>query len=199
MDASPNMVPTVCFTSTKAFIGNKGFDGSKFLKGDCVIAKLGDDDVIFTILRFLSVRCSVGSCNSMLFVVGNKYEYDYDENGASKDFWSGFLMVKNHVLPDEIVIPLENIERDVILYKIDDTCLCVADYKREAKKLPYEIFVPAYFEIEDMVLIQGEGLHDVWHAKIHKINLEEKTLDVFFFVQSRKFENITARLKADKA
>lgn len=181
------MVPTVCFTSKKAFIGNKGFDGCSFSKGDSVIAKSTGKEVIISISHFISVKCIQESNLSTLFVVGYKYQSLDDENGLPvKDYWSGFLKVKDHCSHVGLILPLDNIEREVILYKIEESCLCVVDYKRESKTLPYEIVVPVHFEIEDMVLIQGEGVDDIWHGQVHSINHQEKKVLVFFFVQSSR-------------
>ena len=40
-----------------------------------------------------------------------------------------------------------------------------------------------------MLLIQGEGIDDIWHDHVHSTDYTRKTVDVYFFVESSRFLN----------
>jgi len=38
------------------------------------------------------------------------------------------------------------------------------------KQLPYEVVVPVYVQESDMVLIQGEHVHDIWYGHVQSVD-----------------------------
>jgi len=80
-----------------------------------------------------------------LMVCGHEYQpLTQDDASQNKDYWSGFLKAKANPVIENVLYPLECIKRKVILYSCNDNVLCVVDYKRESKQMPYNIFVPVY-------------------------------------------------------
>ena len=190
------MVPTVCFTSRKAFIhaGNTGFNGSVFSKGDAAISDFNGCEVVIQVESFLSVKCSGVTNRSTLFVVGMQYPLLSNEDGSHlKDFWRGFIKVKDQPQSEKLVLQLSKIKSKVILYKLANNCFCVADYQRQERQLPYEVVVPIYFENGDMVHIQGEQVNDIWHGHIQNVDHHKKTIYVFFYVESNRLPDVYVR------
>ena len=90
-------------------------------------------------------------------------------------------------------VRLNNELSKVILYKSEDDVLTVADFQRHSQSLPYSVIVPVYPENGDMLLIQGEGINDIWYGYVHSTDYSRKTVDVFFFVESNRSENVFVR------
>lgn len=57
------------------------------------------------------------------------------------------------------------------------------------------MIVPVYPENGDMLLIQGEGIKDIWYGHVHSTDYSRKTVDVFFFCGnlSNRSENVFVR------
>ncbi len=110
-----------------------------------------------------------------------------------KDFWSGFVKAQKREIPNASLFSIDNILRKVIVYKSRDGTLTVADFQRKSQSLPYSIIVPVYPEKCDMLLIQGEAVNDIWYGNVHSVDHSRKTVDVFFFVESNRSENVFVR------
>ena len=44
-----------------------------------------------------------------------------------------------------------------------------------------------------MLLIQGDGISDIWHGHVHSTDYSRKTVDVYFFVESSRLQNVFVR------
>lgn len=44
-----------------------------------------------------------------------------------------------------------------------------------------------------MLLIQGEGISDIWYGYVHSTDYVRKIVHVFFFVESTRLENVFVR------
>ena len=79
---------------------------------------------------------------------------------------------------EKVFLLTDSIHRKVMLYDCGSNMATVVDYMRKLRGLPYELVVPVYPEENDMLLIQGEEVGDVWYGKVVSINRERKELDV---------------------
>lgn len=192
LDICQEEVPSLCFTSRKAYIHNIGYNGSVFTKGNAAIVDVHGIETPFRISQFLSVRCQEDF--STLLAVGENFQACISEDGdIQKDFWSGFVKVHAEPLAKKMFVPAHKIRRKTILFGYDDNSLCVADYQRSTKELSYSIVVPAYIDKGDMALIQGEQLKDIWHGHVQNVNHVAKTIDIFFYVESKRTKNVFTR------
>ena len=116
-----------------------------------------------------------------------------DDELPVRDFWGGFIKVHSREIPDPAFLQVNDILRKVILYQSEDDVLTVADFQRHSQSLPYSVIVPVYPENGDMLLIQGEGMNDIWYGYVHSNDYSRKTVDVFFFVESNRSENVFVR------
>ena len=48
--------------------------------------------------------------------------------------------------------------------------------------VPYELIIPIYPKVGDMVLIQGESNEDIWHGHIQSVDFE--AVNLFFFIRN---------------
>ena len=110
-----------------------------------------------------------------------------------RDFWSGFVKVHNREIPNPAFVQVDDILREAILYKSEDDVLTVADFQRKSQRLPFSVIVPVYPVNGDMLLIQGEGINDIWYGHVHNTDYTRKTVNVFFFVESTRSENVFVR------
>ena len=112
-----------------------------------------------------------------------------DSEVPVRNFCSGFVQVQNRELTDPAFFQIEDIVRKVILYKSGDD-LTVPNFQRQSQSLPYTVIVPIHPQNGDMVLIQGEDISDIWYGHIHSTDYTRKIVDVYFFVESSRLENV---------
>ena len=62
--------------------------------------------------------------------------------------------------------------------------LIVTDFQRREKELHYTVNVPPWVELNDMVLIQGQAIDEIWHGKVMKIDPKNDEITVVFFKES---------------
>lgn len=110
-----------------------------------------------------------------------------------RDFWRGFVKVQDRETTDQAFFQIENIVRKIILYKSGDDARTVADFQRQSQNLPYSVIVPVLPQNGDMLLIQGEGIIDIWYGHVHSTDYTRKTVDVYFFVESSRLQNVFVR------
>ena len=190
---SVTRVPVVGFVSSKAYLFDIGFHGSVVYKGETIIADISGNETVLLIKNFLSIRCTETECATLL-AVGPSYPPLTAEDGSqASDFWSGFIKVKAELGSELFFFPLDCIKRRVILYSCGDGVFTVADYQRQARQLPYTIVVPVYIECGDMLLIQGEQLEDFWFGHVQSVDHCQRTIDVFFFIESSRHNNLYVR------
>lgn len=193
LDISVREVPTVGFVSSKAFLRDVGYQGSVVYKGETVIADINGQETVLLINNFFSVRCKQTE-HAMLLAFGPSYPPLPAEDGSqARDFWSGFIKVKSEPDSEQLFFPLDCIKRKVILYNCGNGVISVADYQRETRQLPYTIIVPVYIECGDMLSIQGELFHEIWFGHVQSVDHCQRTVDVFFFVESNRHKNLFVR------
>lgn len=193
LDIPVSKVPAVGFVSSKAFLLDMGYQGSVVYKGETVIADVNGNETVLLINNFVSVRCEQIQ-HARLLAIGLSYHPLTAEDGSQvRDFWSGFIKVKAEPDCKQLFLPLDCIKRKVILYSCDSGIISVADYQREARQLPYTIIVPVYIECGDMLLIQGELVHEFWFGHVQSVDYCQRTVDVFFFVESSRHKNLYVR------
>ena len=161
---------------------------------ETVILERNGEEIVVKLHNFYSVRCEGEPNYSKLLGNGFCYQVHITDDGQpAKDFWSGFIKVDEQVLANLVCVSLHCIKRKVILHKRDNNLLIVADYQRRFQHLPYAVIVPVYAEKEDMVLIQGEQLHDIWYGHIQRVDRINRTVDVFFYIESKRHNNVYVR------
>lgn len=83
---------------------------------------------------------------------------------------------------NEIVVPLQNISRKVML-SVEDTgrpTYVVIDFMRRIFPVNAGTVVVSYYPVKnDMILVQGDDEDSFWKAHVIKYNLKQKTLFVF--------------------
>ena len=89
--------------------------------------------------------------------------------------------------------PSENILRKVLLYDFGNGLLTVVDYLCPWNQALYVPIVPVYPEKGDMLLVQGAGPSDVWYSHVRDIVFRNKSVDVYFFIESRRCPNVFVR------
>ena len=139
-----------------------------------VIADINANETALLIRNFLSIRCA-------------KREWQ------ASDFWSGFIRLKAELGSELLFFPLDCIKRKVVLYSCNNGVCTVADYQRQARQFPYTIIVPVYIECGDMLLIQGELLHDIWFGHVQSVDHCQRAVDVFFFIENSRHKNVCVR------
>ena len=193
LDISVREAPTVGFVSSKAFLLDIGYQGSVVYKGETVIADIKGQETVLLINNFFSVRCEQTE-HATLLAFGPSYPPLLAEDGSqARDFWSGFIKVKAEPDSEQLFFPLDCIKRKVILYNCGNGVISVADYQREAKQLPYAIIVPVYIECGGMLSIQGELFHEIWFGHVQSVDHCQRTVDVFFFIESNRRKNLFVR------
>lgn len=187
-------IPAAAFVSKKCFMADRGFGGTVFSSGDAVVVRVNGEEVVAKLNCFLSLRVNNDLVSPKLLVKLLFYSSIIgDDELPVKDFWSGFIKVHSREIPDPAFLQINDILRKVILYKSEDDVLTVADYQRQTQSLPYSVIVPVYPENGDMLMIQGEGINDIWYGHVHSTDYRRKTVDVFFFVESNRSRNVFVR------
>jgi hypothetical protein len=179
-------IPVAALTSSRAFIGNLGFNGCVVSSGDNVILKVGHVEIVFKVEGFLSLTCDREQNLSVLLVHGVRYPEDlHDDGQVATDYWSRFLKVKSQPLADKLYFQIEFVKRKCILYPCSDNILTVADYQRQVQEIAWNIVVPVYIKKGDMLLIQGEQIRDTWYGHVQSVDKVHKTVDVYFYIEGR--------------
>lgn len=195
-NVSVDNTPEAAFVSKKCFMADRELGGTVFSLGDAVIVRVNGQEVVAKLDCFLSVRLTNELSTLKLLVKLFFYSTIIgDDELPVRDFWSGFIKVHSREIPDPAFLQVNDILRKVILYKSEDDILTVADFQRHSQSLPYSVIVPVYPENGDMLLIQGEGIKDIWYGHVHSTDYSRKTVDVFFFCGnlSNRSENVFVR------
>ena len=139
-------------------------------------------EVVFQIQEFLSVN---GHDNFYsLLAQGVCYPVELRESGnVDTNYWSGFIKVKPQPLVNSMIYLVNDICRNIIFYpSCDRNLLTVVDYMQHLGCVPYELIIPIYPKVGDMVLIQGESNEDIWHGHIQSVDFE--AVNLFFFIRN---------------
>lgn len=196
MNVSFENIPEAAFISKKCFMADRCYGGTVLSSGEAVIVQVNEEEFVAKLDCFLSVSVSVNKELTFLKLLGKGFFYSsvVDDNEVPvRDFWSGFVKVQNREITDQAFFQTEDIVRKVILYKSGDDVLTVADFQRQSQSLPYSVIVPVHPKNGDMLLIQGEGINDIWYGHVHSTDYTRKTVDVYFFVESSTLQNVFVR------
>lgn len=195
LDVPLENVPEAAFVSKKCFMAERGYGGTVFSSEEAIIVNVNGEEFVAKLDCFLSVRVKDEFTCARLLGKGFYYPSVTDDMELPvRNFWSGFVKVQNREIPDETAFfQIEDIIRKVILYKSGDDELTVADYQRQSQSLPFSVIVPFYPKNGDMLLIQGEGISDIWYGHVHSTDYTRKTVDVYFFVESSRLRNVFVR------
>ena len=186
-------LPTSAATSFKFYIRErKSARGNLYKMGDFIFGRLMDKrDCIVEVQKFLSVKIQDRGYN--LFCEGDIFLFVTDLNGVKEtNFWTGYGHIPSAPAEVNKIIPTESLLRPVIKYSTKRHNI-VVDYMRSSRNWRYSVIVPPYLEKNDMVLIQGLRLEDLWYGKIVKINSQRKTVSVYFFVEQSPSSDIFVR------
>lgn len=171
-------------------------EGLFFSSGNAVIVQINGDEHVAKIHHFLSLRVPLNHELTSVKLLVKVFFYSVsftDDELPVRDFWSGFVKVHNREIPNPAFVQVGDILRVVILDKSEDDVLTVADFERKSWRLLFSVIVPVYPVNGHMLLIQGEGINDIWYGHVHNTDYTRKTINVFFFVESTRSENVFER------
>ena len=122
------------------------------------------------------------------------YSFHQETSGQiSYNYWTGFTKVEKFPANEATFFLSENILRKVLLYDFGNDLLTVVDYMHPWNQALYVPIVPVYPEMGDMLLVQGEGASDVWYGHVQDIDFRNKSVDVYFFIESHRCPNVFVR------
>ena len=173
-----------CAKSRRYFSSEIGFSGTVLISNEFVLVVPEEGErFVFRIHSFISVLIND---RSHVFVKGEAFKFIRDFQGViERNVWTGFGRVP--VVSDEspLLIKARDISRKVILFKgRNPNTLIVTDFQRREKELHYTVNVPPWVELNDMVLIQGQAIDEIWHGKFMKIDPRNDEITVVFFKES---------------
>jgi len=183
-------VPCGVHCTRKCFKPDVGFGGTVFASNEAVVVLADSRESIVQVQGFWSFQIAE-NCYTLLGY-GVSFPYCLLESGqVDTQYWSGFSTVLSQPLQETIIFNVDNILRKVILHNCTDASFTVVDYMRQL--IPKELTVPVFPEKNDMVLIQGERIGDIWFGHVHTVDSIEQIIEVYFFVPSQNNENIYIR------
>ncbi|XP_048586101.1 uncharacterized protein LOC125568272 [Nematostella vectensis] len=179
----------IASTSGKCFLSNVGFNGLVLSSNDNIIASLEDGECIVQIKRFLLIRYGLDNNHSVLIEGFIKPFNKSSEGEIDVNVWSGFPKVKLQPNDNSVIFSHQSVQRKVMLYKHAQTNLqTVVDYDRQLKDVP-RLLVPVYPEKDDMLFIQGEKQGDIWYGRVSSVDLSNKAVEVYFYVEKQQHPN----------
>ena len=199
LGCSVSNIPEAAFFSKKCFMPDRGFGGTVLSSGNAAVVRINNqEENVAKLDCFISLRLYINNDHDSLVLLCKGFWFQAmtgDDGLVLRDFWSGFMKVRNKEIPNAVFFKVEDIVRKVILYKSAEDAFTVADYQRKSRNLPYSVVVPVYPEKGDMLLIQGEDVTDIWYGHVHKTDCLRKTVDVYFFVKGNnsRSENVFVR------
>lgn len=123
-------------------MADRGFGGTVFSSGDAVIVQINGDERIAKIHHFLSLKLMVNQELTAAKLLVKVFFYSLriaDDELPMKDFRSGFVKVHNSEIPDPAFVQVDDILREVILYKSEKDLLTVADFQRKFQSPPFSV------------------------------------------------------------
>jgi len=185
-------ISRIASISHKCFLSNIGFNGLVLSRNDNIVVLMEGNEYVVQIKQFLFIRYGVDAKTTALLIEGFIIPFNKSCEGETDvDIWSGFPKVKLQPNDNNSVIVLSSsVKRKVMLYKHgDQTSLqTVVDYDRQLKDVP-GLLVPVFPEIDDMLLIQGENQGDIWYGRALSVDLHNKTVEVYFYVEKNRHPN----------
>ena len=186
-------VPETCATSRRYFSGEVRYSGTVFTSNEFVlVTSEAGEKFVFNIGSFLSVLIQG---RSHMFVKGEEFQFIRDQKGdREQNFWTGFGHVPNKSNGMTVLISARNILRKAILLKgRNPDTLIVTDFQRKERQMHYSVNVPPWIELNDMVLIQGQAIGDVWHGKVLNVDRKNEKISVIFFTDSKSDPDLLVR------
>ena len=182
-------VPSVVVSSLKFYTSQSGYGDVLYRSGEFILAKENDQEFIVKVHKFISVQIHD---TYRLLCRGDIHCFIEDSNGKKEtNFWAGY----GHILliPSEacVLIQTSSLIRQVLVYRAAQSNI-VCDYLRRST-LHYRVVVPSFFELNDMVLIQGGQVDEIWHGQIVKIDENHKTVAVNFYVEDPTTQDVYVR------
>ena len=187
-----DLVSSSALFSKRCLLNDVGYDGTMCCSGDCFLIANSGQQTVVKIETMLSVNCGSDLCR----IVGMGYLYSFHQDAVGQiscNYWTGFSKIDKNPARDVTFFPAENILRKVLLYDCSNDLMTVVDYMRPWNHLLCVPIVPVYAENGDMLLIQGEGPTDVWYGHVQDVDYLNKTVDVYFFIESHRFPNFFVR------
>jgi hypothetical protein len=166
----PSYLPEVCFSYQRFW---KPFpNGMLYRKTEHVVLKDDDDDdaseVVCQVECFLCIEVE-DSFLKCVKVLAYSAEQD-EESNVLYDPYSGGLLIDTTTNVQTLIAPVTSIDRKFILYKCNNDAhpnrSVVVDFQRKSLAIAhYDIQIPFFPQVEDMVLIKGDG-PDPWLANV---------------------------------
>ena len=153
-----------------------GCNGLLYREGENVIVIVPDDSEIVTSIEAIYKVPVLGQRRA--FIRGKKLEWD----GHSIN--SEHRKVKE--TQDRIFAELDNVSRKVMLLELttDPGCFLVIDFMRRIFPIaPGTVVLPYYPVVNDMVMVRGAAINDVWRARVISYDLPRKFILGRFFTK----------------
>lgn len=175
-------ISEVAYSFSSMFKPLHGPQGMLYRKEDVVMLDDGRHEFPAKVDRFL---CTAIDGKYQKFLQAEKYAMLLGDDGEQMiDPHSGYKLI-NTASPVQIITMVTAISRKVMLYPFNmpnsPGAMIVIDYNR--KSVPDEVFdiiVPFYPELQDMILIRGED-PDPWLAKVVGIQDRAQTVRVLYY------------------
>lgn len=153
-----------------------GYNGLLYREGENVIVIVPDDGEIVTSIETIYKVPVLGQRRA--FIRGKKFEWD----GHSVN--SEHRKVKE--TQDRIFAELDNVSRKVMLLELttDPGSFLVIDFMRRIFPIaPGTVVLPYYPVVNDMVMVRGATVHDIWRARVISFDLPRKFILGRFFTK----------------
>lgn len=152
------------------------YNGLLYRDGENVIAIVPGDGEIVALIELIFTVSVLGQRRA--FIRGKKFEWD----GHSIN--SEHRKVKE--TQDRIFAELENVSRKVMLLELttDPGSFLVIDFMRRLFPIaPGTVVLPYYPVVNDMVMVRGAAINDVWRARVISYDLPRKFILGRFFTK----------------
>lgn len=187
---SDQSLSRIASTSQKCFLNNIGSNGLVLSSNDNIVALVEGNECVVQVKQFLLIRYGLDTNHTVLLIEGfiKPFTKSY-EGEIYVNIWSGFPKVKLQPNDNSVIFLFSSVKRKVMLYKHGQANLqTVVDYDRQLKDVP-SFLVPVFPEKDDMLLIQGENQGDIWYGRVLSVDLSNKAVDVYFFVEKHQHPN----------
>ena len=186
-------IPEQGVTCNRYFSGEIGFAGTVFISNEYVLISCPENEAsVFKIHSFLSIYLNG---TTKLLAKGEEFRLIKNVEGViEKNFWTGFGHIPKARNGIFTFINTDKFLRKVIIYqgRNPDTQI-VTDFDRREHNLHYHVTVPPWIEKNDMVLVQGEAINQLWHARVVHVDRNQKVLTALFYIATKRDPNLFIR------
>lgn len=106
---------------------------------------------------------------------------------AKRFEWDGYSNNSNHRKVKEtnnyVFVELQNVSRKVMLQESDGNRIVIDFMRRLYPISSATVVLPYYPVVNDMVMVKGAALNDIWNARVVSYNLARKSIVGRFFVK----------------